>query len=205
MEKHSEKALKTIELLGATPEACKKADIKWVLETRMVPGWVKCPKCSGERSVWTKDGVETEPPASCRSTYNPEVVYGHLAKEQSFEPKPCDKCFNNYDSRHYSRHYSWQRSRGYVEGLVPAEVWVGYPQWPTGTKHGTRFSGSFHSCELCAKAVKKSNLVPVVAVDGSGTTHGFWVGQDCAKKFLPGVSIWADVPGKRKDLRTYEG
>ena len=60
---------------------------------------------------------------------------------------------------------------------------VGYPRFPAGTIFDSRFWGGLH-CNLCNKLILKSNRVPVYATGDDGVTHGMFVGEDCARKFI---------------------
>jgi len=89
------------------------------------------------------------------------------------------------------------RSMGTVLGVQEREVWVGKVLWPPETKFDSRFQrGS--ACGLCGRAITKTSRVPVVGKDFAGDVHGMWVGEDCARRFLPGVQTRIESPDGRR-------
>ena len=192
--KHSDKALKTLALLGTVPSDWKQTDIRWVDEVREVVREATCPVCYGARRV----AVDPE-------TKQPHVIPAEIAsnfyRRESFLRAQkttyisCENCVAKFG-----------RHRGYSTGKVPAlvkvTVYVGYPIWPEGTKFDSRFRSSEtnrYCCQLCSKSLK-SYQVPVVGRDSDGQVHGMWVGTDCAKKFLGGLQIRTPEVAKKKGL-----
>lgn len=195
--KHSDKAMKTLALMGTKPEDWKQCDIKWIEELRTVEGWVKCPVCEGSRYVLSKPDkyeIVTRP-----ADVSPHDFINSWRRERGLESVPCQNC------QQWKRGGKWTCagwvSTGKVRGLVSTKVWVGYPQWPAGTRFESRFAMSAQNrycCELCSKTLH-SLQIPCVAVrpDGDTAPLGMWVGNDCAKKFLPGA--WTHVYLNQKD------
>jgi hypothetical protein len=84
------------------------------------------------------------------------------------------------------------RGQRTVTRLVEREVLVGRLVWPVGTCFPSRFwDGSRYCCELCAKTITHSLLVPVLGATRDGYPVGMYVGSDCARKML-GVAYSQD-------------
>jgi hypothetical protein len=205
MSNHSDKALKTLEMMDTSPDAWKQADVKWVWEMRKVPGPVTCPVCLGNTYVAKDEAGNVIPPPQTKdfpSAYGQSYDYGSwstahsaynaLAQSQGRRyGYGCEKCRNNNP-----RARLYGRSTGKVLGLVEMEMWVGYIQWPAGTLFVSRFQSGCH-CALCNKLVLKSNMVPTVGVRKDGQNLGMWVGADCAKKFLLGLDTYVTPDPKK--------
>lgn len=198
MTNHSLKALRTLHLMNTAPADWKQADIRWSEQERMVPGLVKCPACRGHRRVLSSEKnvykLVTMTDEIAAKYYRPSAPYAmdDYAKENGLFMVGCLKCYD-YRSR-------W--STGKVRGLVKRMVMVGVPQWPVGTVFDSRFhvtETNRYCCELCSKSLK-SLQVPCVGTGSDGATHGMWVGQDCAKKFLPGLYTFDLRPAKGAKL-----
>lgn len=204
-ESHSQKGLTTLTLLGTLATAWKQTDIKWVKELRKVEGLVTCPTCDGLRWV-RKDaaGKVIPPPARSREYVYPDprseyerTARAEATKATGYYAGYSGNCPTCVGKRPGTRNYGY--CSGQVPGLVEREVMVGYPQWKPGTKFDSRFrfgSSNHPQCELCAKALKslRAGQVPVEGQDANGQWHGMWVGEACAKKFLPGVQTFPKPP-----------
>lgn len=181
MSAHSDKALKTMELMGTTADRWAVPEIRWVKEERMVPGYVTCPTCNGTKWVkYDAAGKALPVPKATGGFGCPRDTYYREARKEAGGGYHgnCKTCRNtNPRARAYGC------SEGTIKGEVLALVMVGYPQWTAGVRFDSRFRGGM-SCGLCNKTVLKSNLVPVEATGADGRVHGMWVGSDCAKKFL---------------------
>lgn len=78
------------------------------------------------------------------------------------------------------------RGTGRRSRVVMRKMEVGIVRWPAGTKFRSPRLGD---CGLCGKAIKHSNLLPLVNQAEDGATVGMWVGCDCAGKFA-GVPVF---------------
>ena len=182
---HSAKALATLARMNTTPSQGQLTPIEWIEEEREVPGLVTCPTCDGQKFVRLVGGQGIPPPPpNSRDSFD----YRNEARREAFKAnRPhgnCPTCG------------AWKKGwgiipRGKIKGTVRANVMVGCPQFPPGTRFDSRFFGGLH-CNLCNKLIMKSNRVPVHATGNDGVTHGMFVGEDCARKFL-------DVRLKRED------
>lgn len=184
---HSAKAMGTIKIMGTTPAQWRLTPIRWIEEERDVVGLVTCPTCHGSKFVRFADGLVVQRPRG-------DVEYAKEARSESFRSGRlhgnCPTCAK--------RKGGWGMiPQGKVAGVVRAVVQVGYPDFPPGTVFDSRFHGGTR-CNLCNKTVLKSGRVPVHAVGDGGVTHGMWVGEDCARKFL-------DVKIKRPKTSVMEG
>jgi hypothetical protein len=182
---HSAKALATLAGMGTTPTQWQLTPIEWIEEEREVPGLVTCPTCHGRKFVRIVDGqVIPPPPANSRESFD----YSNEARREALRAhKPHGNC-----PRCGKLKGGWGMiPQGKIKGTVRARVMVGYPKFPPGTRFDSRFAGGLH-CNLCNKLVMKSHRVPVHATGDDGVTHGMFVGEDCAQKFL-------DVKLKRED------
>lgn len=191
---HSEKALKTLALLGTKPEDWKQTDIRWVYELRNVVRDVTCPVCFGERRVRIdrETGKPVEVPAEIANDFYKRQSF---FAGKTFTYECCTRCVGTHG-----------RNRGYstgkIPGLVKMHVMVGYPIWPEGTKFDSRFREAAtgrYCCHLCSKSLQ-SLQVPVVGRGADGQVHGMWVGTDCAKKFLMGLRFYVPQEVKKKGL-----
>jgi uncharacterized protein with PIN domain len=194
VETHSDKALTTMQLMGTTWRAWVLTPIEWVEEEREVLGNVRCPDCRGNKLVkLDTDGKIVPMPDSDRDSYAWQT-YMREAREQRGMARRYDGCPTCCVSRR-----GYRVSIGTVKGLVRQRILVGYPQFPAGTVFDSRFARSGSRCQLCNKAILKSGRVPVHATV-NGTTHGMFVGEDCAKKFL-GVKIKREATSIMEDPR----
>jgi len=187
--KHSDKAMKTLEAMGTTATDWKQADIRWVVEERVMMQPVTCRTCDGRGRIYVKPDLEERVP-------RPEGMlswqFQLFAYENKLRERRCGSCFSQ--KKGYST--------GRVLGPKLVEVEVGYPVWPPGTRFDSRFSSrgtDRYCCELCSKSLK-SYQVPVVGRGADGVAHGMWVGTDCAKKFLHGIHIMPPAEAKKKGL-----
>ena len=174
---HSAKALATLALMHTAPSQWQLTPIEWIEEEREVPGLVTCPTCHGHKFVRIEDGrVIPPPPINSRESF----AYSNDAhRDASKVHKPYGNCPTCGKQKG-----GWGMiPQGKIKGVVRAKVMVGYPKFPPGTRFDSRFAGGLH-CNLCNKLVMKSHRVPVHATGGDGVTHGMFVGEDCAQKFL---------------------
>jgi ssDNA-binding Zn-finger/Zn-ribbon topoisomerase 1 len=176
--RHSAKALTTLARMHTTPSQWQLTPIEWVEEEREVPGLVRCPTCHGRKYVRTEGGAVIPPPPANSSE---SVAYDNEARREAFRAnRPYGNC-----PTCGKRKAGWGViPQGKIKGMVRAIVPVGYPQFPPGTRFDSQYGGSGHHCQLCNKWIMKSGRVPVHATGDDGITHGMFVGEDCAKKFL---------------------
>ncbi len=214
MATHSEKALKTLELMDSAPEAWKQADVKFVKELCKVPGEVTCPDCLGGKVIARDEaGNIIRPPQTgdfpgkfgqsydYYAWHEAHRAYQKLAESQGAPRGGRGNCQKCRCTNPRARLYGW--SIGKVQGMVEQMMWVGYIQWPAGIKFQSRFQGGRH-CALCNKFIYASDMVPAVGSRRSdGQALGMWVGADCAKKFLPGV--WTYVSPEKGEDFTFAG
>jgi hypothetical protein len=181
---HSDKALKTIAMMGTVPGDWYIPEIDWVEENRMVIGLVTCPVCQGNKRV-AKDASGAPKPWPSSRDYGAWSEYERAAREQckkdtgrsaGWEATNCDNCKGKIGRYGHG-------STGQVKSLVERLVRVGYVRWPAGVKFDSRFT-TCSGCQLCAKEIRKSWRVPVAAKGADGSVHGMWVGSDCGRKFL---------------------
>lgn len=190
MEKHSDKALKTLVLMGTEPEEWRHAPVVWKKEKRMVLGRVLCPDCHGNQYVRHKKDGAVIPMPDYKKDYSAWEEYLRTARDEDrlSGHRPfygnCKRCrCDNRRSRDYNS------STGYVTGMVEQEVMVGYVEWPEGVRFDSRFNSS-DRCNLCGKPIKDPfGWVPVVGTGTDGRAHGMWVGRDCATRFMEAVKL----------------
>jgi hypothetical protein len=174
---HSAKALSTLARMSTTPSQWQLTPIKWIEEEREVTGLVTCPTCHGHKFVRIVDGrVIPPPPANSRDSFD----YNNEARRDALR---ANRPYGNCPTCGIRKGGWGMIPQGKIKGTVRAKVLVGYPQFPPGTRFDSRFAGGLH-CNLCNKLVMKSHRVPVYATGDDGVTHGMFVGEDCAKKFL---------------------
>jgi hypothetical protein len=180
---HSEKALKTIALMGTKPADWHITPIKWVKEMRLVEGTKTCPDCKGNKLVRidAEGKVIPAPDTTTNEGYYAWQEYMRLARTERnnyYRHDGCPTCVK------YTRRFG-SVSQGVVKAMVMAEVVVGYPQFPKDVSFDSRFHNyrvGASVCQLCSKSIKSHMVVPV-NTDGAGA-HAMYVGRDCAKKFL---------------------
>jgi hypothetical protein len=174
---HSAKALATLARMDTTPSQWQLTPIDWVEEEREVPGLIPCPTCHGGKFVRIEDGrVIPSPPINTPDRFEYRNAAKHEASKANKPYGNCPTCAK--------RKGGWGMiPQGTIKGMVHAKVMVGYPRFPPSTRFDSRFAGGLH-CNLCNKIVMKSHRVPVHAIGDNGVTHGMFVGEDCAKKFL---------------------
>lgn len=176
---HSAKALATLVMMKTAPSQWQLTPIEWVEEEREVPGLVTCPTCHGRKFVRIEGGqVISPPPHSAGHAANYD--YDQAAHRDAYK---ANRNFGNCPTCGKPKRGWGEIPTGQVKGLVRAKVMVGYPQFPPGTRFDSRFAGGLH-CNLCNKLVMKSHRVPVHATGDDNVTHGMFVGEDCARKFL---------------------
>ena len=174
---HSAKALATLAGMGTTPMQWQLTPIEWIEEERVVPGLVTCPTCHGHKFVRIVEGqVIPPPPANSRDSFD----YNNEARRDAFK---ANKRYGNCPTCGVLKRGWGMIPQGKIKGMVRAKVMVGYPRFPPGTQFDSRFTGGLH-CNLCNKTIMKSKRVPVHATGDDGVTHGMFVGEGCAQKFL---------------------
>lgn len=182
---HSAKALATLAMMRTAPSQWQLTPIEWVEEEREVPGLVTCPTCHGHKFVRIEGGhVIPPPPINSRDSF----AYNNDARRDAYKT---NQRYGNCPTCGKQKGGWGMIPQGKIKGMVRAKVMVGYPQFPPGTRFDSRFAGGLH-CNLCNKLVMKSHRVPVHATGDDGITHGMFVGEDCARKFL-------DVKLKREE------
>ncbi len=180
--KHSTKALDTLALMGTSPSQWHITPLEWIEEEREVDGLVRCPTCQGHKFVQIEDGRVVPPPRD-----DPNMDYHRAATAAA---RAANRPYGNCPTCAQPKRGWGMIPQGKVKGRVRALVKVGYPKFPPGTRFDSRFWGGLH-CNLCNKLILKSNRVPVDATGEDGVTHGMFVGEDCARKFL-GVRLKRD-------------
>lgn len=207
MSAHSEKGLKTIELMNTTAAQWALTPIKWVEEIRTIPQEKTCPTCQGDRSI-LKDEAGVQIPRPARVAYpDAETIdwtdeaAGQLAYDAVWaDYKAYTAALEAYNVLLRKEHSGFAyngncprciKKRGYCTGRAmvptPTKVMVGYPQWLEGLRFDSRFgviTTDRYCCALCSKTISKSGMVPVQARGDDGKAHGMWVGTDCAKKIF---------------------
>lgn len=176
---HSAKALATIAQMGTAPAQWKLTPIDWVEEEREVMGMVPCPTCHGHKFVRIVDGQAISPPPHSAG-HEVNFDYSRAARHDASK---ANKQFGNCPTCGKRKGGWGMIPQGKIKGLVRAKVMVGHPRFPPGTQFDSRYRDGLH-CHLCNKLVMKSHRVPVHATGGDGVTHGMFVGEDCAQKFL---------------------
>jgi hypothetical protein len=174
---HSVKGLATLAIMGTVPAQWSLTPIRWIEEEREVMGQVTCPTCHGGKFVRIEDGRVIAPPSDNSSD---GFDYRNAARRDALR---AGRTYGNCPTC-AKRKGGWGLiPQGKVAGLVRERVMVGYPKFPSGTRFDSRFFAGMH-CNLCNKLIMKSHCVPVHATGDDGVTHGMFVGEDCAKKFL---------------------
>lgn len=207
MDKHSEKGMKTITLMGTAQDDWHLTPIKWQYVNMVVPVKVDCSDCRGYGRTYVN--LESGKPAK-------DTTYQNIndRKEGGWKTKnvyqKCPTCDSGRDKRGH-------KSSGKVTIFKEQRVLVGTPVWAGGTLFDSRFEGKIYErdatasgknvhsvCELCSKSITGtwSFRVPVQAKGADGRIHGMWVGQDCARKVL-GVEV-SLTPEQTKELKTSE-
>lgn len=176
---HSAKALATIALLGTTPPQWQLTPIDWVEEEREVLGLVTCPTCHGRKFVRIENGRVIPPPPHSDG----HIVNYDYDRAARHDAHAANKNYGNCPTCGKPTRGWGMIPQGKIKGMVRAKVMVGYPRFPPGTRFDSRFHDGLH-CHLCNKLVMKSHRVPVHATGDDGVTHGMFVGEDCARKFL---------------------
>jgi hypothetical protein len=171
-------------MMRTAPAQWQLTPIDWIEEEREVPGLVRCPTCRGQKFVRFEGGggrgedsqVIPPPPSNSQDSF----VYTNDARREAHQ---ANRPYGNCPTCGVRKGGWGVIPQGKVKGMVRAKVMVGYPRFPSGTRFDSRFAGGLH-CHLCNKIVLKSRRVPVHATDDGGVTHGMFVGEDCARKFL---------------------
>lgn len=180
-ETHSEKGLKTLDLMGTKPDQWAHIPIKWVKEIHKVPTRVDCPLCGRLGRVHIEaDGrvAANEYESLVRQDYR-RYNDRYQARRQAIRTLPQDTCPLCPPRRNF-RSYG----TGQIVWNLFREVEIGYLQTSPGTLWDSRFADNGRRCHLCDKVIRKSLRVPVHGKGDDGVVHGMWVGQDCARKFL---------------------
>lgn len=207
---HSKKALETLTIMGTKPDQWQLTPIEWVEEERDVSGLVTCPSCDGHKFIVRDASGEIVPrPKQNRTPIkdedytaeayvarnymagNPVYDYDQIARKQAYATGGQNAGMYGNCPTCTKRQRGWLVPSGTVKGTVRAKVMVGYPKFPPRTVFDSRYGHNGSACGLCNKFIMKSWRVPVHGVDSLGISHGMWVGEDCATKFL-------DIKLKRK-------
>lgn len=187
MENHSEKGLKTLEMMGTNPDNWGLVQIKWVQEYRMMPVKVDCPTCQRTgQAHFEKDGKLAVNKIDYEKDY-----YGWQDRARQMRSLPRGKCPECPSMRKYPMY-----GTGQIEKMKNMKVWIGYPQWEKGTQFKSRFNHDADRCQLCNKLIKESGFVAVQGKDKEDNNLGMYVGEDCARKFF-GIAKW------KKDSTSY--
>lgn len=173
---HSAKALTTLARMRTAPDQWGITPIDWVEEEREVAGLVPCPTCHGRKFVLLVDGQVVPRPGNTPDSFSYD-------KDASRESRRSGKFYGNCPTCGVQKRGWGIIPQGKVKGRVTSRVMVGYPRFPPGTVFDSQYAAGMR-CHLCNKTILKSNRVPVHAVDDAGVTHGMFVGEDCARKFL---------------------
>lgn len=193
--KHSEKGLKTIQLMNTKPEDWSLTPIRWEYETRTVQVQQACPVCHGTKRTYVVSATGEPSKDATFNNINDRTDGGW-------------RSLNHYDACPNCISAKTKRPTGKVLVLEEVKVLVGYPVWAKDTVFDSRFEDGLYSrdyltnsgkrvkcvCSLCSKSITGlfSYRVPVQAKGPDGIIHGMWVGQDCAKKIL-GVEVVLDA------------
>lgn len=200
-ETHSDKALKTLTLMGTVPEEWAHVPIKYVLEDQMWPEAARCPDCVHGEAWLTPKGEPHNFFKHCKGGLSGFEKQAQIEKYSLTKGK-CPTCPT-------SRNSPW-RGTGEVIKYKMRKVWVGYVQWVEGTLFDSRFEDALyntnrtstrvrHICGLCSKSILDPfGIIPVHGKDSAGRIHGMWIGRDCGRKFL-GVKDFKNPKAKRGD------
>lgn len=209
-ESHSEKGLKTISLMNTKPDDWGLTPIKWVKQKMMWPVEKECPACRGRGKCSTyADGRVFDHSKVTKALQKKlKVSYlGHFEmeaykKKNGVDYRRCPKCPQK-SARGFG---PIDVGTGKIIVMEETEVTVGYPIWPKGCLFDSRFEDALyytsrnsdkpvkHVCALCSKSItgRWSYTIPVNAKGADGKTHGMYVGEDCARKFL-GLELVLDM------------
>lgn len=93
----------------------------------------------------------------------------------------------------------WVKEKTIVGGKE-VTMWIGYPQWPEGTRHNrSRYHWSAagnEQCQACGHAIKSGKFVPLVLRSNDGP-RSLWTGRDCAEHFF-GCKVTGESNGQFK-------
>ena len=198
-ESHSEKGLKTIELMNTKPDDWGLTPIKWVWEIVMANVEKECPTCRGRGKAYVN--IKTGKPSSGANDYkklNDRSPSGWRSKN---EYGRCPTC----PQRSTRGFGPIELGTGKIVVQEKAKILVGYPIWPKGVQFDSRFEDAIYNtrrtkeivhyvCALCSKSIggRWSYVIPVNARGSDGKIHGMYVGEDCARKFL-GLELVLDM------------
>lgn len=187
LDKHSEKGIKTIELMNTKPSDWHLTPIRWEYVTLTVPTKVKCPSCHGYRR--TSVNKKTGKPAKREKG----KFYGYNEDKKWREANPYSSCPTCISAK-------TKEPTGEVVKNQKQKVLCGFPVWAKETKFDSRFEDGLYTrngltaggrwvkcvCALCSKSITSpwAYRVPVQAKGKDGVIHGMYVGADCAKKIL---------------------
>jgi hypothetical protein len=176
MEKHSEKGLTTLALLGTKPEDWGLVPIKWEKQNIEVPTKVKCPTCYGIGQAH----FELDGSLAINNIDSKKDYYRWNTRQLEIHRLRRDRCPTCPPKRN---HWGHSYGTGEVTKMVKREVMVGIILWEKDSIFDSRFNSGLH-CHLCNKLIQKSGRVPVHGKDQNGIVHNMWIGEDCARKFL---------------------
>lgn len=191
MENHSEKGLKTLEMLNTKPEDWGLVQIKWIKEDRMMPVKVRCETCFGTGEATFENGKLALNKVDSKKDYDKWQVRAQELHRLRYIPGGKGKCPTCPAMR---KHPSY--GTGEVTKFKKMKVWIGYPQWEEKTMFWSRFNHDADRCQLCNKLIKESGFVAVQGKDKEDNNLGMYVGEDCARKFF-GIAKW------KKDSTSY--
>ena len=170
--------LKSLNLEGA---AWEMPEIEWRKELRKVRVEVKCPECEGFRECRYDAEGKAIPFVGNRSCLSSCIDSDEWVEYRKAARAAADHLPSGYGSCRRCKQGS-SYSFGRVKGWGEAEVTVGRPLWPAGTRFSSRYA--MCDCHACGKNGITTNTVPLMTRDASGTTHAMWLGVDCASKFF---------------------
>lgn len=203
-ESHSDKGLKTIELMGTKADQWTLTPIKWKKVKMVHPMKMDCPDCWGKGRTYVNNATGKWAADATFENINDHKPNGWRSKNTHGE---CPRCKNLRTGQ----------GSGQITKMVEQLVMVGIPVWAKNTLFDSRFSQGIYDdkrhqseknvhsgCDLCSKSIHGiwSFTVPIQAKGDDGRIHGMWVGQDCAKKVL-GIELLL-TPGQKEDMKFSE-
>jgi hypothetical protein len=187
MISHSEKGLKTIDLMGTKPTDWALTPIDWQFLNLIMPTKIDCPTCCGRGRTYVNLASGKPSKDATFKNINDRAKDGWKSKNNY---QCCPACYKG--KTRYPREHEFGSGKTTI--MKMQRVLVGRAVWAKGTLFDSRFSHQCRSnvkiCDLCSKSIKGiwSFRIPVQARGADGRIHGMWVGEDCAKKIL-GVEV----------------
>lgn len=186
-EKHSDKGLKTLELMGTKPDDWALPPIKWTQVMMSVPVEQDCPDCYGRGTTYVNIVTGKKATDANYENINDRSLTGWKSKNKYTD---CPRCIGPRTKRGMGKITVWKKQL----------VWVGEVIWAKGTLFDSRFEDAQYRrsnetpsgkdiravCELCSKSITSPfcSIIPVQGRGADGRIHGMWIGQDCARKIL---------------------